>query len=31
VALVRAVGAVWGAAAMVALIVVFFLLGGDIG
>jgi eukaryotic-like serine/threonine-protein kinase len=31
VALVRALGAVWGAAAMVALIVVFFLLGGDIG
>jgi serine/threonine protein kinase len=31
VALVRAVGAVWGAAALVALIVVFFLLGGDIG
>jgi serine/threonine protein kinase len=31
VALVRAIGAVWGAAAMVALIVVFFLLGGDIG
>jgi hypothetical protein len=31
VALVRALGAVWGAAVMVAVIVVFFLLGGDIG
>jgi hypothetical protein len=31
VALVRAFGAVWGVAAMVVLIVVFFLLGGDIG
>jgi hypothetical protein len=30
-ALVRELGAIWGVAALVALVVVFFLLGGDIG